>query len=155
MAGSRMGIGFQAFRRTREIGIMLGWPIQRSDGGDCGTRTRFLAFVRNPRCAASSVIRRRASSPLCGAQKNGLRRLWPRAIGLVRSQDAAGARSVVRRRAGVSRARDSTPRVPRLRQGEARAAGVPGRQSVFIPSALPITSAAAVARRRSRTWPRS
>jgi transposase len=64
-----MDIGFQAFRRGREIGIILGWPIQRSDGGDCGTRTRFLAFGRNPRCAASSVIRRLGSSSLCGAQK--------------------------------------------------------------------------------------
>jgi len=66
MAGSRMAIGFQAFRWVREIGIIFGWPIQRSDGGDCGARTRFLAFVRNPRCAVSSVIRRRGSL-LCSA----------------------------------------------------------------------------------------
>ena len=68
MAGSRMGIGFQAFRRVRGIGIMLEWPIQRSDGGGYGTRTRFLAFVRNPRCAACSVIRRHGSLP-CSALK--------------------------------------------------------------------------------------
>jgi hypothetical protein len=131
MAEGRMDIGFQAFRRGREIGIILGWPIQRSDGGDCGTRTRFLAFGRNPRCAASSVIRRLGSSSLCGAQKNDLRLLRRCAVGLVRAQDAAGARSVVRRCAGVSRARDSASRVPGLRQGEAGATGVPGRQPVL------------------------
>ena len=49
---------------------MFAWPTQRSDSGGCGMRTRSPAFVRNPRCAASSVIRRRASSPSNGAQKN-------------------------------------------------------------------------------------
>ena len=43
MAGSRMAIGFQAFRWVREMGIMLGWPIQRSDSGGCGTRTEVKA----------------------------------------------------------------------------------------------------------------
>ena len=64
MAGSRMDIGFQVFRKTLELGIMSGWSIQRSDRGGCGTRTRSPVFVRNPRCAVSSAIRGHASSPL-------------------------------------------------------------------------------------------
>src|ERR1700676_2408085 len=118
-----MAIVFQAFRWVREIGIMFGWPIQRSDSDGYGTRTRSRVFVRNPRCAESSVIRRRGSLPLSDAQKNGLRLLRPCSVGLVRPQDAARARSVVRRREGVSRARDSAHRLSGLRQGEARATG--------------------------------
>ncbi len=48
-------------------------------------------FVRNPRCAVSSAIRRRASSRLCGAQKNALRRLRTGAHGLVRPAHAPHA----------------------------------------------------------------
>ena len=73
MAGSRMDIGFQAFRKILEFGIISGWPIQRSDSGGCGTRTRSPVFVRNPRCAVSSAIRGHASSPLYDAQKKGYR----------------------------------------------------------------------------------
>jgi transposase len=69
MAGSRMVIGFQAFCKVFKFGVMFGWPIQRSDSGGCGTRTPSPVFVRSPRCAVSSVIRRRASSPLYDAQK--------------------------------------------------------------------------------------
>ena len=75
MPESRMTTGLQGFRKGFELGIMFGWPIQRSDSGDCGTRMRSMDFVRNRRCAACSEIRRRASSPLCGAQKNDLRLL--------------------------------------------------------------------------------
>ena len=60
-----------------------------SDSGGCGTHTHSLACVRNTRCAASSAIRRRASSPSIGAQKNNLRLLWPNAAGLVRAAQAA------------------------------------------------------------------
>jgi len=82
MAGSRMDIGFQRFRKVLEFGIMSEWPIQRSDGGDFGTRTRSRGFVRYPRCAVSSVIRRLASSLLYGAQENDLRLLWSRSPGM-------------------------------------------------------------------------
>lgn len=65
-----MGIGFQVFRKAFEFGIISGWLIQRSDSGGCGTRTRSLVFVRNPRCAGSLAIRKHASSLLFDAQKN-------------------------------------------------------------------------------------
>ena len=87
-----MDTGFQGFRKACEIGIMLGWLIQLHKSGGCGTRTRSRDFVRNPRCAVSSVIRRRASLPLFDAQKNDLRLLRSRTVWLVRPQDATGAK---------------------------------------------------------------
>src|ERR1700674_3561572 len=63
MSRRRMVIGFQAFCKVFKFGIMFGWQIQRSVSGGCGTRTLSPVFVRNPRCAVSSVIRRRVSSP--------------------------------------------------------------------------------------------
>src|ERR1035437_4673611 len=65
-----MDIGFSGFRKVIELGMMSRWPIHRSDGGAYGTRTRSPVFAPNPRCAVSSVIRRRASSRLPGAQTN-------------------------------------------------------------------------------------
>src|SRR5450759_1901570 len=68
-----MDIGFSRFPKVVGSGIIFRWPTHRSDSGACGTRTRSPAFAPNPRCAVSSVIRRRASSRSLGAQKNGLR----------------------------------------------------------------------------------
>ena len=131
MAGSRMDTGFQAFRKRPEIGIMFGWPIQRSDGGDLGTSTRSPGFVRSPRCAAYSVIRKRASSSSSGAQKNALRLLWSSAHGLVRPTPAARSRSAVWRRAHLSADRCASGAVQGLRAREERAARLPGRQPVM------------------------
>src|SRR5450759_882302 len=80
-----MDIGFSGFRKVIELGMMSRWPIHRSDGGAYGTRTRSPVFAPNPRCAVSSVIRRRASSRLPGAQKNG-RRVRCRSCGKVKRE---------------------------------------------------------------------
>jgi len=61
--------GFRACSASVETANMFAWLPQRSERGGCGMRMPSPAFVRNPRCAASSEIRRRASSPLNGAQK--------------------------------------------------------------------------------------
>src|ERR1039458_7900880 len=79
-----MDIGFSMFPKVVGSGIIFRWPTHRSDSGACGTRTRSPAFAPNPRCAVSSVIRRRASSRSPGAQKNGLRVLRANSFGLVR-----------------------------------------------------------------------
>src|ERR1019366_1500117 len=76
-----MDIGFSRFPKVVGSGIIFRWPIYRSDSGACGTRTRSPVFVPNPRCAVSSVIRRRASSCLPGAQKNDLRVLRAGSLG--------------------------------------------------------------------------
>jgi hypothetical protein len=99
MSESRMDIGFQVFRKTLAFGIMSGWPTQRSDSGGCGTRTRSPVFVRNPRCAVSSAIRRHASSSLYDTQKKHLRLLWSSPVGLVRPTHAVRSRSLVWQRA--------------------------------------------------------
>src|SRR5437870_3501604 len=129
MPERRMDTESAAFSRMFGFGIMFGWLRQPSDGGDWWTRMRSQAFGRNPRCAVSSVTRRHASSLSFDAQKNDLRLLRLGAIGLVRPQDAAGARSVVRGHARLARDRDSAHPVSALRQSETRAAGLPVRQS--------------------------
>ena len=131
MAGSRVNIGFQVFRVRGGFGIMSEWPIQRRDGGDFGMRTRSPGFVRSPRCVACSVIRKRASSPSRDAQKNDLRVLRPRARGLVRPAHAGRSRSVVWRRAHLSGDRGASRVVHALRAREARAARLPGGQSLL------------------------
>ncbi len=78
-----------------ETEMISGWLIQRSDSGGCGMHMPFPGFVRKARYAAFSVIRRHASSPSNGAQKNDLRLLRSSAPGLVRPADAARSRSAV------------------------------------------------------------
>src|ERR1700674_5889905 len=131
MAGSRMNIGFQAFQKGLAFGIMFGWPIQRIDGGHSGVRTRSRGFVRCPRCAAFAVIRKRASSPSDGAQKNDLRLLRSSALGLVRPTHAARSRSVVWRRAHLGGDRGAPRAVQELRAREARATRLPGGQPLL------------------------
>ncbi len=107
---------------------MFQWPSQRSESGGCGMHTPSRDFVRSPRCAACSVIRKRASSLSNGAQKNALRRLRTSALGLVRPTHAPGSRSVQWRRTHPAGARGASCCVQALRAREARAAGVPGGQ---------------------------
>ena len=125
---SRMDSGFQAFLMLRNFGMMFGWQTQRSDSGGCGMHMRSLVFVRYTRCAASSVIRKRVSSLLYGAQKNCLRGLWSNALWLVRSQHTPGSGSVQCRHPHLSRVRGAARAVPQLWPSEARASGIPGRQ---------------------------
>ncbi len=117
---------------------MFAWLLRRSECGGCGIRTRSPVFARNPRCAACSVIRRRASSPLDDAQKNALRRLRSSVHGLVRPADASGSRSVLWRHAHLPRVRGAARAVPKLRQGEERAARLPGQQSVLHQALCPL-----------------
>ena len=131
MAGSLVDIGFQEFQKGLAFGIMSEWPILRSDGGDFGMSMHSRGFVRSPRCAACSVIRKRASSPSNGAQKNDLQLLWSSALGLVRPTHTARSRSVVWRRAHLSGDRGASGAVQELRAREARAARLPGGQSLL------------------------
>ena len=131
MAGSRMDIGFPAFRYGLRFGMMFGWPLQRSDGGGCGTHTRSPVFVRSPRCAACSVIRKRASSPSNGAQKNALQSLRSSALRLVRPTHATRSRSFVWRRADLCGDRGPSSAVQELQESEARAARLPGGQPLL------------------------
>ena len=78
------------------------------------------------------------ASPWSDAQKNDRRLLRPGAVGRVRPQHEADARSVLRRYAGVSRVRDSRPRMPGLRQGEARATRLSGGQPLLYPTLFPL-----------------
>src|SRR5665213_2986376 len=120
------GAGVRACSGTAETANMFAWLLRRSECGGCGMRIPSPVFVRNPRCAASSAIRRSGSSPLNGAQKNALCLLRSSTLGLVRPTHATGSRSVLRRHAHLPRTRGSTRAVSKLRQGEARVARFSG-----------------------------
>ena len=123
--------GFRSARGMQASGIPSRWQTNAHEDATYGIRTRSWDSARRPLSVVCSVILERASSRSYGAQKNTLRCLWQAAFSLVRSQDASGPRLVVRRHAGLSRVRDPARRVPTLRQGEARPAGFPRRQSVL------------------------
>src|SRR6266852_1676715 len=89
---------------------------------DLSTPIGFLDFGPAREFEGFLVIRKRASSRFIGAQKNSMRRLWPKLLGLVRPEDPAGTRAVVRRSASLSGHRGAPRRLLELRQGEARAA---------------------------------
>ena len=107
--------------------MIFGWLPQTNASGFW---THIGSSVSGPwnGSVVSSVIRGRASSHSCGGQKNTLRRLWPAAQGLVRPQDPPGSRPVVRRYSRLLGAGGSAGRLTELRAGEARTAGLPGRQ---------------------------
>ena len=133
-----MVICLRIFSNVFKFGVMFEWQIQRSVNDSCRTRTRSLVFDRNPRFAASSVIRKRASFPLFDAQKNDVWLLRSGAIGLVRPTCAAGARSVLWRHAHLSGNRSAAGTVSRLWAGEARATGVSGGQPVLNQALCPL-----------------
>jgi len=138
MAVSRMDIGLRGFLVVFEFGIMYGWPIQQSDSGACGTRTRSRDFVRNTRCAACSAIRKRASSPSYDAQKNDLRLLRSSSFRVVRPAHATRSRSLVWGHAYLPGDRGAARAMPKMRQSETRAAGVSGRQSLLYQALCPL-----------------
>jgi transposase len=92
---------------------------------------RFQGFARPLRCEAFSVIPKRASLALYGAQKNYLWQLREDAAGLVRPQSSSDSGFVVRRYAGVPGIGSSPGALSKLWQSEARGAGVFGGQSVL------------------------
>ena len=106
-----------------------------------------LDFVRCVACAASSAIRRHASSRWSGAQKNAVRGLRTSAPRLVRPH-ACGACAICPAgdHARLSRVRSAAGRLPALRRREARAARLSWPTIRSTPSASPSTSAAAAAR---------
>ena len=89
------------------------------------------AFDRSNRSVACSAIRMRGLSRWFGAQKNQLRHMRAEAFRMVRSQASPRSRSSDRRLAHISGVRGAARQVPALRQGEARATGIPGGQSAL------------------------
>ena len=65
---SLAGCGFSQFDYTAETDMILRWLLY-PNRNVCSMHTRSPVSDRRFRCVAYSVIRRRASSPLCGAQK--------------------------------------------------------------------------------------
>ena len=111
----------------RKVGMMCGWPNQSNAAG-WRTHIPFPAFARCNVSKGCSVIRMRGSSPWFAGEKNDLRHLRDGASQLVRPNAAAGAGFVLRRSPHLPRLGGSSGRLPPVWRGEARAAGVPGRE---------------------------
>ena len=122
---------FLAHRSVLKTGTIYRCSKLARAFADSPTRMRSGAFVHVPGCVGCSGIRRLGSSRLFGGQKNCLRRVWNDATRMVRPAYAAHSRPVVRRHAGVPRARGAPCSVPMLWHGEARAPRLSGRQSVL------------------------
>src|SRR5512145_2180275 len=134
MVESRTSTGFSEFEVEQKFGMISRWPLL-PNAKVCWTRIVSRVVVPRLVFVVSSVTPRRVSLHLPGAQKNGLRFVRHPSLEFLRPHQAAGSRSVVRRHAHLSRFRSAPCRVPQLRQSEARAVGVFGRQPVLPPSA--------------------
>src|SRR3989304_5922341 len=120
--------GFQTVDADWKTGMLYGW-LPPPNPSVFWTHTLSPGFDPRQASKVSSVIRRRESLPLPGAQKNSLWRLWPVAPQLVRSEDTPGTRLVLCRYPYLPVPRSPGPSVQGLRQGEAGDARLPGRQS--------------------------
>lgn len=109
-------------------------PPPRAPNASSVMRTGSLASCRPGRSSASSAIPRRGSSCSPGAQKNSLRRLWPDGPGLVRPQVSPRPGPALRGASDLSRGRAAPGPLPAVRRGEARAAGLAGRQPALPPA---------------------
>src|SRR6188474_3727724 len=130
MAASRASIGFAGFDEDWEFG-MICRCLSRLNPKLCSMHTDSLVFVPRLVFAVSSVTPRRALLHLLGAQKNCLRLVRHNSPGLLRPRAAAGARSLLWRHAHLPGLRGAPGGVSKLRQSEARATGVFGRQPVL------------------------
>ena len=110
-----------------------GWAKQGSDSAVCRMHTGLRAFDRKQRCAVYSVSRMSGSSLSIVAQKNRVRLLRPISDGVVRPARTTGSRSAVRRFSNHPGTGGAAHRVPHMRVGEARAAGLPGGQPGLFP----------------------
>ena len=121
----------EAIARREKSGKVRSWRLQTSGQDDCGIRMGFPGFARPLRCEAFSVIPKRASLALYGAQKNGLWELRQSTARLVRPTGSPDSRSVVRRYASVPGVRSAPGALSKLWPSEARASGVFGGQPVL------------------------
>jgi hypothetical protein len=116
------------FNRGAGSGMMRGCLPQRRSPSVCWTH------IDSPVCGpchsswACSAMRTHGWYGWCGAQKNGLWRLWPGLSGMVRPYYPTSARSALRGLSHLPRVRGAPGGLPRLRGCEARACGVSGRQ---------------------------
>lgn len=125
--------GFQRFAAARETGMLCPW-LPHANKSVSWTHMLSPDSGRRKPSKVSSAIRRHGSSASPGAQKNGLRRLWPGVFRLVRPQGSPGTRPVLRRHAHLPGHRGPARSLQGLRQGEARSPRLPRRQPALHPA---------------------
>src|SRR5271154_4832380 len=110
-----------------KVGMMCGWPNQ-SNAADWRTHIASQAFARCNVSKGYSVIRKLGSSPWFAGEKNGLRQLRCGTPRLVRPKAAESSGFALRRSPYLPRLGGASGRLPAVWRGEARAAGLPGRE---------------------------
>lgn len=120
------------------------------------THTSSLAFDHKRKSGASSATPKRGSSHWFAAQKKDhLWCLWPGALRMVRPQHAASSRPVLCGYARLSGGRGTSRPLSKLRQGEAGAARLPGRQPAVHQAVCLLRRTALPQRHRAGRGPRT
>ena len=99
------------------------------------------AFVPEPLCKVCSVIRTRGWSPWFVGEKNDLRRMWHGSPRLVRPYAATGSGPALRPVPDLPGPGSAAGRLPSVREGEARAAGVPAGERAAHRALCPLCRA--------------
>jgi len=107
--------------------MMCGWQNQSNVAG-WRTHIRSQASARCNVSKGCLVIRKRGSSPSFAGEKNGLRQLRYRTPRVVRPKAEASSGFALRRSPYLPRLGGASGRLPTVWRGEARAAGLSGRE---------------------------
>src|ERR1039457_404251 len=129
--------GLRHIAKGRKFGMMYGWPNQ-SNAADWRMHIPFQAFAPCNVSKGCSVIRARGSLLSFGGEKNDLRHLRYGASWLVRPKATAGTGFVLRRSPHISRHGGASGRLPAVWRGEARAAGLSGRERAAHEALCPV-----------------
>jgi hypothetical protein len=123
--------------KGRKVGMMCGWP-NSSNAVDWRTHIPFRAFALCNGSKDCSVIPARGLLPWCGGEKNDLRYLRCGVSQLVRPTAPASSGFVVRRSPHLPRPGGASGRLPAVWRGEARAAGLSGRERTAHEALCPV-----------------
>ena len=136
-----------------------GGVLSCEDSTASTTRIGSPGFVPPPRSPASSVTPRPAFSGLHAGGKNSVRRLRDSALDVLRPHDSPGSGPLLRRHTDVPGDPGPPSVVSDVREGEAGAARLPGRQSALHQAlrllcrlALPWPGSSSSIGTRSRRW---
>src|SRR6185312_3861905 len=113
--------------KDRKVGMMCGWPNQSNAAG-WRTHIRSLAFARSNASKGCSVIRKLGSSPSFAGEKNALWQLRYGTPRVVRPKAATSSGFALRGSPYLPRVGGASGRLPAVWRGEARAAGLLGRE---------------------------
>ena len=102
-----------------------------SDDSSCRRRIGSRDSILLRECLVFSVTPKSVCSRLNAAEKNSLRRVWPKALELLRQEGSQGSGSFLWRHTGLSGGRGAAGGLYSMRDGPAGATGLARGQSVL------------------------